>query len=150
MKEEIDDNMKKELKEFLSHYQTKLKPLLETIGGNNTGEEKLKDELLVAESKLPLGKEFEEFNNIFSRYCTLLGWYLKDSTEKNQKIADELKDIGTDILMAQKQPRKYKDQLNSVEDELTTLMPENGVTKVPEDSGWGELCKEIIKPKKKR
>jgi len=129
--------------EFLTFYHKRLAPVIKKIDVNDVSKNEL-DQILIAESKLPLANEFEVFNDIFSRYVTLFLKYTKETTKKNQMMTNKLKKIGTSILEAKTHPKQFKYKLNDIEDKMNPLLENKKPKKVPETSGWGVICKEII------
>lgn len=138
-----------EFEKFKKYYRQQVQPLFDEKNGAGTSNKNKKDIiLLTAESKLPLDDN-EDFNYIFSRFCTLAYLYFDNADnleeKRRAKIQEQMSDIGKNILEAKKKPDAYVSALNDLEDRMSPLF--TGSQRVPEDSGWGVMCKTILEEK---
>jgi len=135
-----------EFEKFKKYYRQQVQPLFDERNKAGTSNKNKKQILLLtAESKLPLNDN-EDFNYIFSRFCTLAYLYLDNADnlkeKRREKIQEEITDLGRTILKAKRKPGAYVSALNDLEERMAPLF--TNAHRVSEDSGWGAMCKTIL------
>jgi len=163
--------------EFQKFYKFDLLPAIQNKVGEesifNYAEDKyriIRDKILEGESILPLGPEFNDFNNCYSYFSHLGNIYLKqfdinshpEGLSMMKNIANNLwTTFGDNLRLVCYDPyyedRKlkwledYEDHLNILNDSLDEFeefiirnSEEDYNQKASEESGWGVLAKEII------
>jgi hypothetical protein len=134
------------------------------------GLDNLKSEISTVEAYLPLDSEFREFNEIFSQYVNISESYLGSVSSTDRRLADRFKQLSENIwrLYCQKlrlleHDPHYESKLDNWEEEYMQTKSfvandiiefrrmldrefdeEEDITKLPEDSMWGEIAADYL------